>query len=42
MRRMVLALLILLALALGTLSCGKKGPPIPPEARAQAVIRVTH
>jgi predicted small lipoprotein YifL len=42
MGRLLVALIIILPLILWTLGCGKKGPPVPPSNRAQAVAGVSH
>ncbi len=42
MGRTLLALVVMLPLVLGPLGCGKKGPPVPPSNRAQAVAGVSH
>ena len=38
--RALLALTLLLPLVFGGFGCGKKGPPVPPSDRAQAVAGV--
>jgi predicted small lipoprotein YifL len=36
--RTLLVVVLLLPLVLGAFGCGKKGPPVPPAERTQAVV----